>query len=209
MGQESQSSGDKAVFNRRAFLKGSGAAMAAGAWAGAETTSTAAEGPQTFKKNLVPSGPGEVILNVNGKEYALQLEPRVTLLEALRNDLNLTGTKEVEETTAAGADTVLIDGKPVLANSRLAVECQGKQIVTIEGLASDAEIINSFVKHDALQCGFCTPGFVMALRGLLNKNPHPSAEEIDSALGGNLCRCGTYAGIKACALELARQEGDN
>ncbi|MCA9039079.1 MAG: (2Fe-2S)-binding protein [Planctomycetaceae bacterium] len=209
MGRERRPAGEESRFNRRAFLKGSGAAMAASAWAGTQFDTEAADEPKTYQKNLISSEAGEVRLTVNGQEYKLMLEPRVTLLDALRNDLKLTGAKEVEETTAAGADTVLIDGKPVLANSRLAVECQGKQITTIEALTGDNAIVQEFVKQDALQCGFCIPGFVMALKGLLEQNPNPNEKEIASALGGNLCRCGTYANIKASALELARRGGAN
>lgn len=191
------------AFNRREFLKGSGAAMAASAMA---TGATEAGADEPKKANVVSEKASDVTLSVNGKEYTLKLEPRVTLLDALRNDLNFTGCKEVEDRTAAGADTVLIDGKPVLAGSRLAIECQGKKIVTVESLADGSRIdavVRGFVKHDAMQCGFCTPGFVMATRAFLNQHPKATLEEIRKGLGGNICRCGTYQGITACALEIA------
>lgn len=196
---------DRSNFNRREFLKGSGAAVAATALS---QSSAEADMPTVLRRNLVSSKPGPVTLNINGQDYKLNLEPRVTLLEALRNDLNITGAKEVDDTTASGADTILIDGKPVLASSRFAVECQGKKIETIESLIAEEnvdEVIDGFVEHDALQCGFCTPGFVMATKAFVTKNPNATLEEIHSALGGNLCRCGTYVGITKCAMELVNQ----
>ena len=193
-------------FNRRDFLKGSGAAVAATTLATGNTESEAAVA-QTAK---VVAGVTNVKLNVNGKDYTLKLEPRVTLLDVLRNDLNLTGCKDVDERTASGADTVMIDGKAVLASSRLAIECQGHKIKTVESLKTADEldaVVAGFVKHDAMQCGFCTPGFVMATRAFLDKNPNASLDEIQKGLGGNICRCGTYRGVTQSALELAKKGG--
>lgn len=195
-------------FSRREFLRGSGAAVAATAVAAGATETTAAAEPK--KANVTGAGPGKVTLNVNGEDHTVEVEPRVTLLDVLRNDLNLTGAKDVDDTTASGADTVIIDGKPVLASSRLAIECQGKKIITIESLCSGGkhdDVVDGFVKHDAQQCGFCTPGFVMATRAFLNQNPKASADEIRKGLGGNLCRCGTYHGIMQCAMEIAKKGG--
>lgn len=195
-------------FNRRDFLKGSGAAVAATAMATAAEESTAEDA--LTKQHVVSSEATDISLNVNGKDYKLKLEPRVTLLDALRNDLNLTGCKYADDSTATGTDTVLIDGKAVLAGSRLAIECQGKKITTVESLGQGShvdEVVDGFVKHDALQCGFCTPGFVMATRAFLNKHPHATLDEIRTGLGGNLCRCGTYYGITQCALEIAKKGG--
>ena len=195
---------DSSGFNRRDFLKGSGAAVAATAMvAGVEE----AAAQNAAKKNVVPAKATDVTLNVNGKKHTLKIEPRTTLLDALRDDLNLTGCKEVCDTTNCGACTVLIDGKATYACARLAVEVQGKDIRTVESLrnGNDAdEVINGFVKHDALQCGFCTPGFVVATRAFLDKNPKATLEDVQKGLGGNICRCGTYNGITACALELAK-----
>ena len=165
-------------FNRRDFLKGSGAAMAATAVA---TAAHEAAADEPKKANVAPAHASKVTLNVNGKDYTLMLEPRVTLLDALRNDLNFTGCKEVDDRSVAGADTVMIDGKAVLAGLRFAIECQGKKIVTAESLAQNGhvdEVVRGFVKHDALQCGFCTPGFVMATRAFLNKHPQATLEDI-------------------------------
>jgi len=187
-------------FNRRDFLKGSGAAVAATAMA----TSVAEAAPPPAPSNVVPAQPVPVSLTINGETHKLELEPRVTLLDALRVDLNLTGAKEVCTTTNCGACTVLIDGKPVYACARLAIECQGKQIKTVEGLSSGSDIdpvIQAFVKHDASQCGFCTPGFVVAVRAFVDAHPKASLDEIRKGLGGNICRCGTYHGVAEAAHE--------
>lgn len=193
-------------FSRRDFLKGSGAAMAATAVATRGTESEAA--PKARSK--VASGPTEITLNVNGKDHKVTVEPRSVLLDVLRNDLNITGPKDADDTTTTGADTVLIDGKPVLASSRLAIEAEGQEIRTTESLRDGDkidEVVAGFVKHDAQQCGFCTPGFVMATRAFLDKHPDADLETIRKGLGGNICRCGTYHGITQCALEIARKGG--
>ncbi len=191
-------------FSRRDFIRGSGAAMAATAMA---TAAEARADDKAAKPNVKPAEASEVTLTVNGKEHKLKLEPRVTLMDALRNDLNLTGCKDVCDTTNCGACTVHIDGKAVYACSRLAHDCQGKKITTVESLAEGGKVdpvVAGFVKHDASQCGFCTPGFVMAVRAFLNNKPGASLDEVRKGLGGNICRCGTYHGITACALELAK-----
>jgi len=149
-----------------------------------------------------------VTLRVNGKVYKLQLEPRVTLLDALRNHPNLTGTKKVCDRGECGACTVLMDGKPVYSCMMLAVDAEGHDIVTIEGLAKDGKlhpVQEAFVEHDALQCGFCTPGFIMAAVGLLNQNKVPSPEDVKKALAGNICRCGVYPRILAAVLDAAKR----
>jgi xanthine dehydrogenase YagT iron-sulfur-binding subunit len=172
----------------------------------ATAVATAATDAHAQQTPAVLSGAQEITLNVNGTDHRVRVEPQFTLLDVLRNQLNLTGCKEVEETTIAGADTIIIDGKATLAATRLAVECVGKKITTAESLAGD-EVVAGFVKHDALQCGYCTPGFVMATRAFLNKNPKASLVEIQKGLGGNICRCGTYQGITQCALEIAQKGG--
>jgi xanthine dehydrogenase YagT iron-sulfur-binding subunit len=154
-------------------------------------------------------GPGKVpiTLRINGKAHSLQLEPRVTLLEALRNDLDYTGAKKVCDRGTCGACTVLLGGRPVYACSMLALEAQGKEIVTVEGLSSGGKlhpVQAAFVEHDAQQCGFCTPGFVVACKAFLDKNPNPTPEQIHKGLGGNLCRCGTYDGIRHAMLAAAK-----
>lgn len=190
--------------NRRDFLRGSGAAVAVTALA---TSEQGAAAQDTAKKNVVSAKAQDVTLNVNGKDHKLSLEPRVTLLDALRDDLNLTGCKDVCDTTNCGACTVLIDGKATYACSRLAHECAGKKVTTIESLAANDPVVAGFVKHDAQQCGFCTPGFVMATKAFCDKNPGATLDQVRKGLGGNICRCGTYVGITACAMELVKKGG--
>jgi xanthine dehydrogenase YagT iron-sulfur-binding subunit len=139
-----------------------------------------------------------VTLYVNGAEHRLVLEPRHTLLDTLRYDLQLTGTKKVCDMGDCGACTVLVDGRAMYACLLLAVDCQGRQITTVEGLACDGEldpVQQAFIEADAFQCGFCTSGQVMSLRALLNETPTPSDEDIRRAVSGNLCRCGAYLNI--------------
>jgi len=150
-------------------------------------------------------GPGKVpiSLQVNGKKLTAQLEPRVTLLDALRENFDLTGAKRVCDRGACGACTVLMDDKPVYACAILAIDAQGRKITTIEGMAEgDAltPVMQAFVAHDAQQCGFCTPGFIVATTSFLQKRPAPTADDIRHGLSGNFCRCGTYDGIRAVAL---------
>ena len=193
-------------YNRRDFLKGSGVAVAATAMATAATQEVDAN-EAVATANVAPAKATSITLNVNGKNLKVKVEPRVTLLEVLRNDLNLTGCKDACDRTTCGACTVMIDGKAVYACSRLAHESQGKKITTVESLRNGDrvdEVISGFHKHDAMQCGFCTPGFVVATRAFLNKNPNASLKQIQNGLGGNICRCGTYAGVTQCALELAK-----
>ena len=152
-------------------------------------------------------------LRVNGAEYDAQAEPRRTLLDALRNELHLTGTKKVCDMGDCGACTVIVDGKAVYACLTLAVECDRRQIATIEGLDDDGRldpVQRAFVECDAFQCGFCTPGQIMSLRALLNETARPSDDEITRAVTGNLCRCGAYLNIIKAgkrAVELLHAEG--
>jgi aerobic-type carbon monoxide dehydrogenase small subunit (CoxS/CutS family) len=139
-----------------------------------------------------------VTLQVNGREHALVLEPRRTLLDALRYDLALTGTKKVCDMGDCGACTVLLDGKVIYACLRLAVDCEGDPITTIEGIAQHGvldPVQQAFIDADAFQCGFCTAGQIMSLKGLLNETPSPSEAQILRAVTGNLCRCGAYLNI--------------
>ena len=191
-------------FNRRDFLKGSSVAVAATAVATAVEEAVAQE--KKADAAVTPAKPVPVKLEINGKSHTVTVEPRVTLLDVLRNDLSLTAAKEVCTTTNCGACTVIIDGKPVYACARTAIECQGKKITTAEGLSDGKnidDVIKCFVKHDATQCGFCTPGFVVATRAFLNEHPGAKMEDIRKGLGGNICRCGTYDGVAHAALECA------
>ncbi|MEW5722834.1 MAG: (2Fe-2S)-binding protein [Thermodesulfobacteriota bacterium] len=137
-----------------------------------------------------------ITLRVNGVEYELAVAPWRTLVEVLREDLNLTGTKIGCLTGDCGACTVLLNGRSVTSCLTLAVEAQGKEITTIEGLAESAEdlhpIQEAFVEHGAIQCGYCSPGMIMSAKYLLDRNPEPTEEEIRRGLSGNLCRCTGY-----------------
>ena len=140
----------------------------------------------------------------------MNVEPRLTLLDALRDELELTGAKRVCDRTTCGACTVIVNGKSVYSCSMLAIEAQGKDIQTVEGLAKGNTLHplqQAFVDNDAQQCGYCTPGFVMACKAFLDKNPNPSIEQVRKGLGGNLCRCGTYVGITEAVLQTAKKKG--
>ncbi len=195
-------------FNRRAFLKGSGAAAAATALAGG--TGLVAEEAQPS----IVAGQTTITLDVNGEKHKVTVEPRTTLLEALRNGLNLTGAKPISIDGSSGGSTVMLDGKPVSANTMLVLECVGKSIQTIEGLSTGAvggkidAVAAAFVHHDASQCGFCTPGFVMAIKAFLKKHPKATEAEIRAGLNGNLCRCGTYANIIPAVLDVVKGAGN-
>ena len=148
-----------------------------------------------------------VTLRVNGQTHKLNLEPRVTLLDALRNRLDLTGAKKFCDRAQCGSCTVLLDGKPVYACNVLAIEAEGHSITTIEGLSTGDKlhpVMAAFVENDAQQCGFCTPGFVVACKAFLDGHPNPTLEEVNKGLGGNLCRCGTYVGVRQAVLDAAK-----
>jgi xanthine dehydrogenase YagT iron-sulfur-binding subunit len=198
---DEQSSG----LSRRDFMKISGITAAVPLVLGPKVVHAAGE-------EVVVHGPGKasITLLVNGKKLSAELEPRVTLLEALRTNFNLTGAKNVCDRGTCGACTVLLDGKPVYACSMLAIDVQGQKITTIEGLAEgDAltPVMQAFVEHDAQQCGFCTPGFVIATTHFLQQHPNPTEDDIRHGLSGNFCRCGTYDGIRAVALGKAATTG--
>jgi xanthine dehydrogenase YagT iron-sulfur-binding subunit len=193
-------------FTRRAFLKGSGAAAAATALVTGQESAIA----QAPEQSAVVSGWTTITLNVNGKDAQVKVEPRTTLLDVLRYNLNLTGAKPVSDDGSSGASTVLIDGKPAMAETTLALAARGKKIQTVESLGGDSPdaVPRAFVAHDAEQCGFCTPGFVVAVRAFLNAKPHATEEEIRQGLNGNICRCGTYANIIQAALSVVKGGGN-
>ena len=190
--------------SRRDFIKVTGTALPAGVLIGEELV----------EKLKPPAGPVvgpepiSITLSVNGRRRTLDVEPRVTLLDALRDSLGLTGAKKVCDRGTCGACTMLVDGKAVYGCSMLAVEAQGHEITTIEGLAPEGQlhpVSAAFVDHDAQQCGFCTPGFVVATKALLDRHPNATEEEVSRGLSGNLCRCGTYMGIRKAAIDAARR----
>jgi aerobic-type carbon monoxide dehydrogenase small subunit (CoxS/CutS family) len=144
---------------------------------------------------------------INGTAYEGEIDVRRTLLEVLRENFGLVGTKKGCNEGECGACTVLLEGKPVLSCLMLAVEAQDKKIETVESLARGGELHplqKAFIEHGALQCGFCTPGMLMAAKGLLNENPQPSEQEVRQAIAGNLCRCTGYNTIVAAVLEAAK-----
>lgn len=154
-------------------------------------------------------GPGKAsfALNVNGKKHPVTADIRTTLLEALRDHLEYTGAKRVCDRATCGACTVLLDDKPAYACSVLAIDAQANAITTVEGLGTAerlAPIQAAIVENDGQQCGFCTPGFVVACHSFLERHPQPTDDQIDKGLAGNLCRCGTYAGIRAAVKQVAK-----
>jgi len=172
----------------------------------AQVQAVAQELEKANAEKVVGPGTVPISLNVNGKALKLEVEPRVPLLEALRNHSNLTGSKEVCDRGTCGACTVLFEDKPVYSCSVLAIEAQGKAITTIEGLAQNGQLSpvqGAFIDQDALMCGYCTPGFVMSVTALLKQNPHPTADQVRHACSGNLCRCGTYPRVMQAALKAA------
>ncbi len=187
-------------FSRRGFLKG-------GAISGAVAL-TAPDVLAAPAPKILGPGLADVTLTVNGKKQALKIEPRTTLAEALRDQLHLTGTKLVCDRGACSACTVHLDGTPVNACLTLALDVGARAVTTIEGLAKGNALTplqKAFVAHDALQCGFCTPGMVMSCAALLQKNPKPTLDDVKTAVSGNLCRCGTYPKVFAAALDAAGQ----
>jgi len=192
-------------FSRRAFLKGAGVTVSAGVIVAEGLLEGASAAPQPA---LAGPGPTPITLKINGAAHRLEVEPRVTLLDALRDRLDITGAKKVCDRGTCGACTVLLDGKAVYSCSVLAIDAQNYEITTIEGLAAEGElspVSAAFVEHDAQQCGFCTPGFVMAVTAFLKRHPNPTYEEVTGGLGGNLCRCGTYMGVREAALDAAKR----
>jgi len=194
---------EKSGVSRREFLKISGISAAAVPLVGTKIVEAAGEPVKVYGPGKVP-----VELTVNGKKHALQLEPRVTLLDALRDSLEITGAKRVCDRGECGACTVLMDGKVVYACSILAIEAQGKSITTVESLMQGGKlhpVQQAFVDHDASQCGFCTPGFVVATKAFLEKYPNPTPDDVRRGLSGNFCRCGTYHGIQQVVAQMARK----
>ncbi|MGH9396250.1 MAG: (2Fe-2S)-binding protein [Terriglobia bacterium] len=190
--------------SRRDFLRGTGVAVSGAILVG---ESQALGAPAETAAGV--RGPGEVpvTLRVNGAARQLNIEPRVTLLDALRDRLDVTGVKRVCDRATCGACTMLIDDKPVYGCTVLAIEAEGHEVTTIENFSKGGKlhpVMTAFVENDAQQCGFCTPGFVMACIAFLKDHPNPTMEDVEKGLGGNLCRCGTYEGIRLAVLDAAK-----
>lgn len=203
-GQASRESDkSRSGYSRREVLRTAGAAAALVGLSGASAPGQEAEAPSPWR------GPGALALtlSVNGTQRKLSVEARTTLLDALRDRLDLTGSKRVCDRGACGACTVWIDGQPQNACMLLAVEVEGRAVTTIEGLTPKGGGLTplqaSFCQQDALQCGFCTPGMVMSCAALLARTPRPSEHETREAIAGNLCRCGTYPHVLAAVQQVA------
>jgi aerobic-type carbon monoxide dehydrogenase small subunit (CoxS/CutS family) len=189
---------DEPGFSRRTFLKTVGAG---GVAAGVLSPAGAASAQPA---NAVGPGPVPIQLNINGRVHRLEVEPRMTLLDAMRTKLDLTGVKRVCDRGSCGACTVIVDSRTVYACSTLAIEMQGRTIRTVESFTQGTvlhPVQQAFCDHDGLMCGFCTPGFVTATVALLETNPKPTAEQARKALDGNICRCGTYPRVLEAALD--------
>jgi xanthine dehydrogenase YagT iron-sulfur-binding subunit len=198
-----ENTADDSGVSRREFLRLSGISAAIPLVTGPKTVLAA--GVQT-----PAHGPGKVAMEftINGRPYHATLAPRVTLLDALRDHFAITGAKRVCDRGECGACTVLMSNKLVYACSVLAIDAQLKPIVTVESLMQGGKlhpVQQAFVENDASQCGFCTPGFVLACKALLDRTPKPTAEDIRRGLSGNLCRCGTYEGIRKAIAQVAQK----
>ncbi len=196
----------RGAMSRRSFLRGTGAAAAAtaaleSALSGAADAAGDVAGAQIVGPDATP-----VTLRVNGMVQAVAIEPRATLAEVLRGPLGLTGVKIGCDRGACSACTVLINGAPVASCSILAIDVGDRAITTIEGLARDGAlhpVQEAFIAHDALQCGYCTPGLALSCAALLERVPHPSEAEVKAAISGHLCRCGAYQHVVEAVLAAA------
>jgi aerobic-type carbon monoxide dehydrogenase small subunit (CoxS/CutS family) len=223
----------KNTLSRREFLRNAGILVGGAtvgsmailsACKGGETTITETKtNTSTVTKTVTGSGStitvtaateaGEVAeaminLNINGYDHAVVVRPNWTLQHVLNVKLGLVGTKEWCDAGACGSCSVIMDGRPVLSCMMLAIECTGKKIETVEGIARDEHpLIEAYMNNNCMQCGYCTPGFVVTAKALLDKNPNPSKEEIVDALSGNLCRCSTYCAHVPAVLEAAAKLG--
>jgi len=195
------------AHSRRTFLKSLGTVAATAATA--QVQSVAAELEKANAEKVIGPNAVPVTLKVNGGKLKLMLEPRVTLLDALRNYASLTGAKEGCDRATCGACTVLLGDTPVYSCQKLAIEAQGIEITTVEGLTKNnrlTKVQQAFLDKDALMCGYCTPGFLMSVTALLKKNPRPNAADVKHACAGNICRCGTHPRILQAALKAAGVE---
>jgi aerobic-type carbon monoxide dehydrogenase small subunit (CoxS/CutS family) len=206
MAEDREQGRESTSVSRRTFLRGVGTgAVGSALLSGAQIAEREAEAAPVAAADA--SG-ARITLNVNGKAHTVQVEPRTTLASALRDRLDMTGTKVVCDRGSCGGCTVLMDGKTVYSCMMLALDAQGHKITTVEGLAKGDQldpVQAAFVEKDALMCGFCTPGFVMSIRALLNRTPDPSLDQVKEACSGNICRCGTYPRVFEAALAAAKQ----
>lgn len=192
------SSGNPGGITRRKFLKGFGITSIGIAAGGEGLLGTIQASCAPAQGTIAGPDAQQIILSVNGKNHRVMAEPRTTLVEVLRDQLQLTGTKTGCERGACGACTVILNGKTQMSCMTLAMDAVGVEIETIEGLETNGKLHplqEVFIEHDAMQCGFCTPGMVMSCKSLLDRNSKPTLEDIKLATSGNLCRCGTYHNV--------------
>jgi aerobic-type carbon monoxide dehydrogenase small subunit (CoxS/CutS family) len=219
MPDEEINNGEGSGINRRNFLKSAGVVVTGSTLGAGLTlaTGTAAEkeAATTATKTAAKAVPGAVggaglvttKLKVNGKDYKVQIEPHWTLQRTLQFKLGLTGAKQMCDRGVCGSCTVIMDGRAILSCTTLAVECEGKEIETVEGIAANKKwdpLIKAYCKWDAMQCGYCTPGFVVSAKALLDKNPNPNENDCKQALAGNICCCGTYPRHPTAIMEAAQ-----
>ena len=190
--------------SRRDFLRGSGLAAATAVLTGpAVAALDEAKAAEPDFKTI--SDKVKVTLKVNGQDRPCEIETRSTLLDTLRNRLDVTGPKRVCDRASCGACTTIVDGAAVYSCTMLAISCLGKSIETLESFDSGEKgVAHAFHQHDGLMCGYCTPGFVTACKAMLDRNPNPTLEEVRKGLDGNICRCGTYIGVLEAALAAAK-----
>ena len=193
--------------SRRSFIQTLGLSAATSALADKALAASRVGADEDGPEILGP-GPVELALRINGKVLKATVEPGATLLEVLRHNLGLTGSKEICDRGACGGCSVIVDGKLVTACMMLAVDAVGSDVVTVEGLEHDGKLDPvqvAYIKHDALQCGYCTPGLIMATKWMLSEVPSPTLAQVKKYLAGNICRCGTYSNVFNAALEASGQ----
>ena len=210
-GKDRKDSSQASGLSRRKFLKGMGTGLVGSATLsqGLLPEDALGQAPRASARSQ-DIETAEVRMKINGKNYKLEVEPRTVLLDVLREKLQLTGSKKVCDRGECGACTIILNGETVYACMMLAIDADGADIQTVEGLGTPEKmhpIQEKFIEHDAYQCGFCTPGFEMAMKDLLDKHPKADLETIKKGLSGNTCRCGAYPHIFDVALDLTGQKG--
>jgi len=195
-------------LSRRSFLRGSALTTAGASMANSTSSLFAQTATQNGSAAMGPE-PVALTLRINGVARSVRVEPRVTLAEVLRGPLGLTGTKIACNRGACSACTVLLDGAPICSCMMLAVDVGARGVTTIEGLAQGGAlhpVQQAFIDHDALQCGFCTPGIIMSCAALLDRKPEPNADDVRAAISGHVCRCGTYPHVVSATLAAAKTQ---
>lgn len=206
MKQEQNDPKQASGISRRTFLQGVGAGAAATGLLTVAAPLQEVEAKQASGTTVGPK-PTQITLKINGTEHQTMVEPRHTLLDVMRQKLDVTGPKPICERGSCGGCTVMVDNQPIYSCMMLAIDAVGKEITSVEGLAKDGEldpVQKAFVQHDAQMCGFCTPGFVVSVRALLDRNPNPTLDDVKKAVSGNTCRCGTYPRVFEAALTAAK-----